>query len=150
MEPVAETAVAETVMAWEIWIRAVIPLASSALGAAVGVFLGIHLSSRPRRVVSLVENTWVAEGWNSEFDWLVTDKPVPVHFEKVHQAAWTRFGKEKSLPYDQILNWVKKGAPGPDGKRTINRSSTKNEEAASRAAQALTGFVFQRGEIKKH
>ena len=140
----------ESASAFEVVMTlAVIPLASSAVGAAFGVFFGIHLSKRPRRVVSLSKDVWVDEGMNLACDWQVAHEPVPDHFENVYQAAWARFGKDRRLSYGEILDWVRAGAPGPDGKRTIHANSTRTKEAASRAALALTKFVFCRGEVKK-
>ena len=90
------------------------------------------------------------EGFNSAHDWHVAEKPVPDYFEKVYQAAWVHFGKGKCLSYQEILDWVEDGALGPDGKQTIDKASRNTREMASRAAQALTGFVFDRGQIQSH
>ena len=131
-------------------IPVIVPFASSAFGAFVGVFLGAYMSNRPRRVISLSGRIWETEGFNSAFSWSVTKESVPDYFEKVHQAAWIHFTRDKCLSYHEILDWVKKGAPGPNGEKSINLSSRITQRRASRAAQALTGFVFDQGEIQKH
>ncbi|MYD46462.1 MAG: hypothetical protein F4W92_08930 [Gammaproteobacteria bacterium] len=111
------------------------------IGAICGAYLTYRLANRPSRVLSSLkgEELDFVTGFNKESSFVVAGNQTVRDYDKIHDAALAQWNNNV-ISYPQILDWLRQGAPGPNGKRTIDkRSSSKPESTATR----LVGYVFE-------
>lgn len=111
------------------------------LGAICGSCLLNNFATRPARVMSLYKGKELdcVSGFNDQSSYIVTGTPTVGYFRKIQEAAVTHWEKSV-ISYSEILGWLAAGARGPDGKRTIDKKSSKNPEGT---ASRLVGHVFE-------
>lgn len=85
------------------------------------------------------ESRETQKGMNSVRDWTVAEHSKVEHFHWIHQAALAKWGSRKNVSFEDIEKWVRDGAPGPDGQRTIAMKS------ASKPGASLS--LFGRGRV---
>lgn len=125
-------------------MNTLIPSSLGFIGAIIGAICGAYLTdrfaNRPTRVLtqSEGEDLEFESGFYSQSSFTVAKGLSVQSYAKVHDAAIAQWN-DSVISYDEILEWLRNSAPGPNGKPTIDRRSAKNPKGT---ATRLVGHVF--------